>query len=108
MRLTHRPSVNKPTSCPVLYAPGSSVDPVRGQLGKEGASGLRNSLLRSQEDRRQGTHGPLKMDQEEEFLLWLSGLRTTLVSMRIRVPSLALLSGLRIPGCCGSGVGQQL
>ena len=34
-----------------------------------------------------------------EFLLWLSGLRTPLVSMRIWVQSLTLLSGLRIRHC---------
>ena len=37
--------------------------------------------------------------QTGEFLLWLRGLRTRLVSMRMRVPSLASLSGLRIQ-CC--------
>ena len=35
-----------------------------------------------------------------EFLLWLSGLRTQLVSMRMQVSSLASLSGLRIQRCC--------
>ena len=35
-----------------------------------------------------------------EFPLWLSGLRTRLVSMRMRVGSLASLSGLRIQSCC--------
>ena len=35
----------------------------------------------------------------QEFLLWLSRLRTQLESMRIWVQSLALLSGLRI-WCC--------
>ena len=34
-----------------------------------------------------------------EFLLWLSRLRTQLASMRLRVPSLASLSGLRIWHC---------
>ena len=34
-----------------------------------------------------------------EFLLWLMGLRTRLISTRMQVPSLALLSGLRIPNC---------
>ena len=34
-----------------------------------------------------------------EFLLWLSRLRTQIVSMRIRVQSLASLSGLRIWHC---------
>ena len=53
----------------------------------------------------------------------LSGLRTQLVSMRMQVRSLALLSGLRIqrccelwcvtdvawiPSCCGCGYGWQL
>jgi len=59
-----------------------------------------------------------------EFPLWLSGLWTRLVSMRLWVGSLALLSGLRIqhchelwyrsqipwlgiPCCCGCGVGHQ-
>ena len=43
-----------------------------------------------------------------EFLLWLSGLWTWLVSMRMWGRSLALISGLRIPHywCCV--VGQQL
>ena len=36
---------------------------------------------------------------KEEFPLWLSGLRTQLVSTRMQVWSLALLSGLRIQ-CC--------
>ena len=36
---------------------------------------------------------------EQEFLLWLRGLRTQLVSMRMCTWSLALLSGLRIQ-CC--------
>ena len=35
-----------------------------------------------------------------EFLLWLSRLRTHLVSTRIWVRSLALLRGLRIRRCC--------
>ena len=35
----------------------------------------------------------------EEFLLWLSGLRTQLVSTRMQVRSLTLLSGLRIQHC---------
>ena len=37
--------------------------------------------------------------RDKEFLLWFSGLRTLLVSMRMWVQSLALLSGLRIPRC---------
>ena len=36
-----------------------------------------------------------KRKAAEEFLLWLSRLRTQLVSMRMQVPSLALLSGLK-------------
>ena len=42
-----------------------------------------------------------------EFLLWLSGLRTHTVSMRIQVLSLDLISGLRIQGCsvgCRCGI----
>ena len=35
-----------------------------------------------------------------EFPLWLSGLRTWLVSMRMQIRSLASLSGLRIWPCC--------
>ena len=38
-------------------------------------------------------------EQNKEFLLWFRGLRTQLVSMRIRVPSLALISGLRMWHC---------
>ena len=38
--------------------------------------------------------------QRQEFPSWLSGQRTQLVSMRTRVQSLALLSGLRIWCCC--------
>ena len=34
-----------------------------------------------------------------EFLLWLTGLRTQLISMRMQVLSLALLSRLRIQSC---------
>ena len=34
-----------------------------------------------------------------EFPSWLSRLRTQLASLRMRVPSLALLSGLRIQRC---------
>ena len=40
-----------------------------------------------------------KMSMYWEFSLWLSRLQTQLVSMRLWVQSLALLSGLRIP-CC--------
>ena len=35
-----------------------------------------------------------------EFPLWLSGLRTQQVSMRMQVQSMAALSGLRIWCCC--------
>ena len=41
-----------------------------------------------------------KKKQSLEFLLWLSGLRTQLVSVRMQVHSLASLSGLRIWHCC--------
>ena len=37
---------------------------------------------------------------EVEFPLWLRGLRTQLVSMRMRVQSLAWISGLKILCCC--------
>ena len=42
-----------------------------------------------------------------EFHLWLSGLRTHLVSMRMQVQSLALLSGLRIQHCCKCNIGSR-
>ena len=42
-----------------------------------------------------------------EFLLWLSGLRTWLVSKRVQVPSLASLSGLRIQCCSEVGCRSQ-
>ena len=35
-----------------------------------------------------------------EFPLWLSGLKTQLVPMRMQVQSLALICGLRIQHCC--------
>ena len=38
----------------------------------------------------------IKKEEKGEFLLWLSGLQTRLVSMRMWGPSLASLSGLRI------------
>ena len=45
-------------------------------------------------------YNPQKLRKSgSEFLLWLSGLRTRLVSMRIQAQSLALLSGLRIWYC---------
>ena len=61
--------------------------------------------------------------KEGEFPLWLGGLQTQLVSVRMWVRSLASLSGLRIRCCCelrcrskmcwdlhgcGCGVGWQL
>ena len=45
---------------------------------------------------------------EVEFPLWLRGLRTQLVSMRMSIQSLAWLSRLRIWHCCSCGVGQWL
>ena len=47
----------------------------------------------------QVTRTPTSEEEDVEFPLWLSGLRTGLVSMRMRVRSLASLSGLRIQ-CC--------
>ena len=43
-----------------------------------------------------------------EFLLWLSGLRTQLVSLRMPVGSLASLSGLRIQHCYKLQCGLQM
>ena len=40
-----------------------------------------------------------KVEKFQEFPLWLSGSQTQLVSMRMRVRSLASLSGLRIQLC---------
>ena len=45
-----------------------------------------------------------KKRKEIGVLLWLSGLRTPLISMRMCVQSLALLSGLRIHHCHRSSV----
>ena len=42
-----------------------------------------------------------------QFLFWLSGLISKLVSMWIWVSSLASLSGLRVQRCCGCGVGLR-
>ena len=42
----------------------------------------------------------LRKVTKQEFLLWLSWLRTQLVAMRIGVRFLASLSGLRIQWCC--------
>ena len=42
---------------------------------------------------------PKQKWQTQEFLMWLSRLRTWLVAMRMQVPSLASLSGLRIWHC---------
>ena len=43
-----------------------------------------------------------------EFLLWLSGLRTQLVSMRMWVRSLASFTGLRIRHCCKLRWGSKM
>ena len=45
-----------------------------------------------------GGHAMFK-DISGEFLLWLGRLRIQLVSMRMQVPSLISLGGLRIPSC---------
>ena len=44
----------------------------------------------------------------QEFPLWLSGLQIRLVSMRMQVRSLALLSGLRIWHFCGMWCRSQV
>ena len=41
-----------------------------------------------------------KESRRVKYLLWLSGLKSWLVSMRMQVWSLTLLSGLRIRCCC--------
>ena len=46
------------------------------------------------------TNQPSKTPHPWEFLLWLSGFWTWLVSLRMQVQTLALLSGLRILHCC--------
>ena len=43
----------------------------------------------------------------EAFLLWLSRLRTGLVSMRMQVQSLPLLGGLRNQHCTDYSVGHR-
>ena len=50
----------------------------------------------------------IKKSNVSEFSLWLTRLRTQLVSIRIPVQSLASLSGLRIRHFCGCGIGWQL
>ena len=58
----------------------------------------------------------IKKKKNGEFPLWLSGLRTWLVSTRIQVWSLASLSGFKIcvatrcgiSHCCGCHIGWQL
>ena len=47
-------------------------------------------------------------DPKWDFLLWLSGLQTRLVSTRMRVQSLASLGGLRIARGCGRGADGKL
>ena len=46
--------------------------------------------------------------KEREFPLWFRKLRTLLGSMRMWVPSLAMLSGLRIGCCCKLRSGSQM
>ena len=53
----------------------------------------------------EGTYSKLGTALHTVFLLWLRGLRTQLVSMRMQVRSLALLSELRIWCCCELCVG---
>ena len=48
---------------------------------------------------KEAAGGSLRQKKNWEFPLWLSGLRTQLVSMRILVRPLALLRGIRIWHC---------
>ena len=48
-----------------------------------------------------------QLDDCEELQLWLSKLQTSVVSMRMRVRSLASLSGLRVWHAMSCGVGQR-
>ena len=58
---------------------------------------LTPSITSTQMDTKEASF-PL-LTNVQEFLVWLSGLRTQLVSMRMRIPFLASLGGLRI-WCC--------
>ena len=64
-------------------------------------------VLFGQVQRRQRLNKTLELSRAsvEGFSLWLSGFRTQPVSMKMQVWSLALLSKLRIQGCCYCGVG---
>ena len=61
---------------------------IHGREGMSGKAGLQRSL--------KGWHQDY---QGREFLLWLSGSRIWLETMKLRVQSLASLSGLRIQHC---------
>ena len=63
----------------ILNAPLQKIQPC------DGVGSLTSSIYKSE----------LQKETNLEFLLWLSGLRTQLVSMRMQVWSLASLSGLR-------------
>ena len=72
--------------------------------------GRMNSMRRGG-DAERGRHPmptPPYKDDFREFPLWLSGLRTWLVSMRMQVPSLASLNGLRIQRCRKLRHGSQI
>jgi len=59
---------------------------------------VREETIRVSGEKRSLARG-MESAKALEFLLWLSGLRTRLVSMRMQVPSLTSLSELRIQGC---------
>ena len=91
-------------AAPVAYG-GSQA---RGPIGAT-AAGIYHSLqqrriLNPLSDARDRTRNLMVPSQihfhcASEFPLWLSGLRTQLVSMRMQVQSLALFNGLRIWSC---------
>ena len=77
--------------------PAGSRMATTSQDAKRGPLKLRVQRLQGKYGSEQGTQQ--KVQRCEEFLLWLRRLRTQLVSMRIRVRSMASFSELRIQ-CC--------
>ena len=81
---------------------------------QEQSSGLEQSQILNWEDFRlqrnhiRNSNNLFPNYANKEFPLWLSRLRTWLVSIRTQVWSLASFSRLRIWCCCGCGIGWQL
>ena len=100
--------------CPLRLAVGfgGPADSPWGHDGPEGGSGARDpGTARGGRAPRgpsrvsaQAGHCPCGAfcyrNGEQEFPLWLSRLGTQLVSMRMQIQSLSLLSGSRIWRCC--------